>query len=140
MEDRRTLLRWLRTYYDAGPRFKSPAGRHGAWRSRIGHLLFQQEATKVNILGFDASSMAEPFASCSIAATSYLEKIFKKNRKMHLFCTRVQTDLHALADLIRFPPPRDHEGAARGMAQSGSASALGAEGRGFESLCPDQLR
>ena len=25
----------------------------------------------------------------------------------------------------------------RGMAQSGSASALGAEGRGFESLCPD---
>ncbi len=26
---------------------------------------------------------------------------------------------------------------ARGMAQSGSASALGAEGRGFESLCPD---
>jgi hypothetical protein len=29
-------------------------------------------------------------------------------------------------------------GPARGMAQSGSASALGAEGRGFESLCPDQ--
>jgi hypothetical protein len=28
-------------------------------------------------------------------------------------------------------------GPARGMAQSGSASALGAEGRGFESLCPD---
>ncbi len=26
----------------------------------------------------------------------------------------------------------------RGMAQSGSASALGAEGREFESLCPDQ--
>ena len=26
----------------------------------------------------------------------------------------------------------------RGMAQSGSASALGAEGRGFKSLCPDQ--
>ncbi len=26
----------------------------------------------------------------------------------------------------------------RGMAQPGSASALGAEGRGFESLCPDQ--
>ena len=26
------------------------------------------------------------------------------------------------------------------MAQSGSASALGAEGRGFESLCPDQAR
>ena len=25
----------------------------------------------------------------------------------------------------------------RGLAQSGSASALGAEGRGFESLCPD---
>src|SRR6185503_14117345 len=25
----------------------------------------------------------------------------------------------------------------RGMAQSGSASALGAEGRGFKSLCPD---
>ena len=25
----------------------------------------------------------------------------------------------------------------RGIAQSGSASALGAEGRGFESLCPD---
>ena len=24
------------------------------------------------------------------------------------------------------------------MAQSGSASALGAEGRGFKSLCPDQ--
>ena len=31
-------------------------------------------------------------------------------------------------------------GPARGMAQSGSASALGAEGRGFESLCPDQFR
>ena len=31
-------------------------------------------------------------------------------------------------------------GSARGMAQSGSASALGAEGRGFESLCPDQFR
>ena len=31
-------------------------------------------------------------------------------------------------------------GLARGMAQSGSASALGAEGRGFESLCPDQFR
>ena len=29
-------------------------------------------------------------------------------------------------------------GPARGMAQSGSASALGAEGRGFESLRPDQ--
>jgi hypothetical protein len=28
--------------------------------------------------------------------------------------------------------------ARRGMAQSGSASALGAEGRGFKSLCPDQ--
>ena len=27
----------------------------------------------------------------------------------------------------------------RGMAQSGSASALGAEGRGFKSLCPDQF-
>src|SRR5690606_34856450 len=27
----------------------------------------------------------------------------------------------------------------RGIAQSGSASALGAEGRGFESLCPDQF-
>ncbi len=27
----------------------------------------------------------------------------------------------------------------RGMAQSGSASALGAEGRGFESLCPDHI-
>jgi hypothetical protein len=26
----------------------------------------------------------------------------------------------------------------RGVAQSGSASALGAEGRGFESLRPDQ--
>ena len=26
----------------------------------------------------------------------------------------------------------------RGIAQLGSASALGAEGRGFESLCPDQ--
>ncbi len=26
----------------------------------------------------------------------------------------------------------------RGMAQSGSASALGAEGRRFESVCPDQ--
>ena len=25
----------------------------------------------------------------------------------------------------------------RGIAQPGSASALGAEGRGFESLCPD---
>ena len=32
----------------------------------------------------------------------------------------------------------DRQGeAGRGMAQSGSASALGAEGRGFESLCPD---
>jgi hypothetical protein len=30
-------------------------------------------------------------------------------------------------------------GPARGMAQSGSASALGAEGRGFESLCPDHI-
>jgi hypothetical protein len=27
----------------------------------------------------------------------------------------------------------------RGMAQPGSASALGAEGREFESLCPDQF-
>jgi hypothetical protein len=27
----------------------------------------------------------------------------------------------------------------RGIAQPGSASALGAEGRGFESLCPDHL-
>ena len=27
----------------------------------------------------------------------------------------------------------------RGIAQSGSASALGAEGRGFKSLCPDHL-
>ncbi len=27
----------------------------------------------------------------------------------------------------------------RGIAQPGSASALGAEGRGFESLCPDQV-
>ncbi len=27
----------------------------------------------------------------------------------------------------------------RGIAQSGSASALGAEGRGFKSLCPDQI-
>ena len=27
----------------------------------------------------------------------------------------------------------------RGIAQSGSASALGAEGRGFKSLCPDQF-
>jgi hypothetical protein len=31
-------------------------------------------------------------------------------------------------------------GPARGMAQSGSASALGAEGRGFESLCPDHIQ
>ena len=28
----------------------------------------------------------------------------------------------------------------RGMAQPGSASALGAEGREFESLCPDQFQ
>ena len=28
----------------------------------------------------------------------------------------------------------------RGIAQSGSAPALGAGGRGFESLCPDQVR
>ncbi len=27
----------------------------------------------------------------------------------------------------------------RGIAQPGSASALGAEGREFESLCPDQI-
>ena len=27
----------------------------------------------------------------------------------------------------------------RGIAQPGSASALGAEGRGFKSLCPDQV-
>ena len=27
----------------------------------------------------------------------------------------------------------------RGIAQSGSAPALGAGGRGFESLCPDQV-
>src|SRR5450755_3791608 len=47
--------------------------------------------------------------------------------------------LHAVADLIRLPPPRDRGGPARGMAQSGSASALGAEGRGFESLCPDHI-
>ena len=30
-------------------------------------------------------------------------------------------------------------GQGRGMAQSGSASALGAEGRGFKSLCPDHV-
>jgi hypothetical protein len=30
-------------------------------------------------------------------------------------------------------------GLIRGMAQSGSASALGAEGRRFESCCPDHL-
>ena len=40
------------------------------------------------------------------------------------------------------PPPQqaDHatiEADRRGVAQSGSASALGAEGRGFESLRPD---
>jgi hypothetical protein len=34
-------------------------------------------------------------------------------------------------------PQSNPAGPARGMAQSGSASALGAEGRGFESLCPD---
>ena len=28
----------------------------------------------------------------------------------------------------------------RDIAQSGSASALGAEGRGFKSLCPDQTQ
>ncbi len=30
------------------------------------------------------------------------------------------------------------EQSVRGIAQPGSASALGAEGRGFKSLCPDQ--
>ena len=34
--------------------------------------------------------------------------------------------------------PRGGKSGNRGMAQPGSASALGAEGRGFESLCPDQ--
>jgi hypothetical protein len=43
-----------------------------------------------------------------------------------------------MAELVRSRPHRDGGGQARGMAQSGSASALGAEGRGFESLCPDQ--
>ncbi len=33
---------------------------------------------------------------------------------------------------------RDGISGNRGMAQPGSASALGAEGREFESLCPDQ--
>ena len=56
------------------------------------------------------------------------------------FDAPTQTDLNAAADLIRFPPLADRRGSARGMAQSGSASALGAEGRGFESLCPDQFR
>ncbi len=46
--------------------------------------------------------------------------------------------LHAPAELVGLRPDRDGGGPARGMAQSGSASALGAEGRGFESLCPDQ--
>ena len=33
----------------------------------------------------------------------------------------------------------DYNQQSRGVAQPGSASALGAEGRGFESLRPDQL-
>ena len=36
-------------------------------------------------------------------------------------------------------PPRDKSGIGRGVAQSGSASALGAEGRWFESSHPDHL-
>src|SRR5271155_5468252 len=48
--------------------------------------------------------------------------------------------LRAAADLLPFAPLRDSGGHGRGMAQSGSASALGAEGRGFESLCPDHIQ
>ena len=36
-------------------------------------------------------------------------------------------------------PPSARAMAGRGMAQSGSASALGAEGRGFKSCCPDHF-
>ena len=51
---------------------------------------------------------------------------------------QARLELHVMAELVRSRPHRDGGGQARGMAQSGSASALGAEGRGFESLCPDQ--
>jgi hypothetical protein len=51
---------------------------------------------------------------------------------------QARPELHVMAELVRSRPHRDGGGQARGMAQSGSASALGAEGRGFESLCPDQ--
>ena len=45
-------------------------------------------------------------------------------------CTRWQAGRDQIRDTI--------ETSSRGVAQSGSASALGAEGRGFESLRPDQ--
>jgi hypothetical protein len=78
-----------------------------------------------------------PFGSGSIAVTSDSEGIVKRAAKFGSFAPATQTDLHAVADLIRFPTLAMARGRTRGMAQSGSASALGAEGRGFESLCPD---
>jgi hypothetical protein len=66
-------------------RSSNPAGRHETWRSLVGHLLFKQEVKQAKILKCDASGMAEPFAACSIAATSDLKEICKKSRKFSFF-------------------------------------------------------
>ena len=60
-------------------------------------------------------------------------------------CPGLQADDRALSDALRFAERRKRPyccaaGASRGVAQSGSASALGAEGRVFKSRRPDHRR
>jgi hypothetical protein len=144
LQNRRIAMRWVTDPLRCRPGSSKPACRHREWLSLVALLLFKQVPLKVKIVEFDASAPWRLLCFRSIPVTSDSKRSVKKNRKTQLFGSDRPKQgfrhLHAAADLIRFPPLADRKGPARGMAQSGSASALGAEGRGFESLCPDQFR
>ena len=72
----------------------------------------------------------EPKLAFALVRDYFKRSFCRKNTA--LYCVGLRTCYDA-------GPRFKTRGPARGMAQSGSASALGAEGRGFESLCPDHF-
>ena len=93
---------------------------HPAYRD---HVLYHANEKGLAIAPLRAWASTGP---CNLLKT--LE--FRRNPLLFVACR--------CASVSMAPPHVGNGGAKRGMAQSGSASALGAEGRGFESLCPDQ--
>jgi hypothetical protein len=68
-QNRRIVLGAVANLLRCRPAGYIHAGRYGAWRSLVAHLLFEQVVAKVKILEFDANGPWRPLCFRFIAVT-----------------------------------------------------------------------